>query len=231
MARKIAFVAGCFFFVVASAWAIFLFSIQRNPLEYFCFTADICLFACFLYLAYKIKRSIRERKEYEEAQAQYERELHESRERMAKERAPLNWKLATKDRTIERIRYCRKTFDFDYFGNFKNKCQSAPERRAFLLLLSKLSRTKKASFLSRGTFLVRGKSKRIYLILPCNFSNIMRLADGVMFCVVATGNVPVADQLLAQKLHLENDDFNFLGYAYQQARHDLPGDSGDLRTT
>ena len=86
------------------------------------------------------------------------------------------------------------------------------ELRAEALLLSWLSPSQRAQYLERGWFEVKTVTGR-YRIGP---GTIVRLEPrGSAYCTEATSPVPVADEMLANKLLLETDERRFLATAHR----------------
>jgi hypothetical protein len=87
------------------------------------------------------------------------------------------------------------------------------ELRAEALLLSWLSPFQRAQYLERGWFEVSTATGRRYRI---GRGPVVRLEPpGSAYCIEATSPVPVADELLANKLLLETDERRFLVTAHR----------------
>jgi hypothetical protein len=86
------------------------------------------------------------------------------------------------------------------------------ELRAEALLLGWLSPSQRAQYLERGWFEVKTATGR-YRIRP---RGVVRLEPpGSAYCIEATSPVPVADEMLANKLLLETDERRFLATAHR----------------
>lgn len=85
--------------------------------------------------------------------------------------------------------------------------RSAAKARATKLLVSHLSQTQRAEFLSNGTFRVNGPSGRRYHVVRGSYRNVSVFENGVetaSLCVHITAGVPDEDTMLMQKLMLED---------------------------
>jgi hypothetical protein len=85
--------------------------------------------------------------------------------------------------------------------------------RAEALLQAWLSPDQRAQYRSRRWFEVTTASGRRYRVLP---SGVVRLEPrGSAYCIEATSRVPIADEMLANKLLLETDERRFLATAHR----------------
>jgi hypothetical protein len=83
--------------------------------------------------------------------------------------------------------------------------------RAEALLLAWLTTDQRAQYLSRGRFEVTTAAGHRYRVCP---GGVVRLNPrGWAYCIEATSQVPVADEMLATKLLLETDECRFLATA------------------
>ena len=98
-------------------------------------------------------------------------------------------------------------------------------RRAEALLWAWLSPAQRRQYRRRGWFEVTTASGRRYRILR---GGVVRLDPrGSGFCIEATAPVPVADEMLANKLLLETNERRFLATAHRfPYRSLLPSDLG-----
>jgi len=86
-------------------------------------------------------------------------------------------------------------------------------RRAEALLVGWLSSDQRAQYRRRGWFEVRTAAGHRYGIWP---GRVVRLdVRGAGYCIEATTPVPVADEMLANKLLLETDEGRFLATAHR----------------
>ena len=86
-------------------------------------------------------------------------------------------------------------------------------RRAEALLWAWLSPAQRKQYRRRRRFEVTTASGRRYRILP---GGVVRLHPrGSAYCIEATSPVPVADEMLANKLLLETDERRFLATAHR----------------
>jgi hypothetical protein len=89
--------------------------------------------------------------------------------------------------------------------------------RAEALLLAWLSPSQRAQYLARGWFEVTIAAGRRYRVRP---GGVVRVEPrGSAYCVEATSPVPVADEMLANKLLLETDERRFLATAHRYPYH------------
>jgi hypothetical protein len=97
--------------------------------------------------------------------------------------------------------------------------------RAEALLWAWLSPAQRRQYRRRGWFEVTTASGRRYRVLP---RGVVRLDPrGSGYCIEATSPVPVADEMLANKLLLETDERRFLATAHRfPYRSLLPSDLG-----
>jgi hypothetical protein len=85
--------------------------------------------------------------------------------------------------------------------------------RAEALLWAWLSPAQRKQYRARRWFEVTTASGRRYRVLP---GGVVRLHPrGSAFCIEATSPVPVADEMLANKLLLETDERRFLATAHR----------------
>ena len=92
------------------------------------------------------------------------------------------------------------------------RCRRA-RLRAEALLWTWLSRAQRRQYRRRGWFEVTTASGRRYRILR---GGVVRLdPHGSGYCIEATSPVPVADEMLANKLLLETDERHFLATAHR----------------
>jgi len=85
--------------------------------------------------------------------------------------------------------------------------------RAEALLVAWLSPGQRAQYRSRGWFEVTTASGRRYRVVR---GGVVRLDPrGSAYCIEATSPVPVADEMLANKLLLETDERRFLATAHR----------------
>jgi hypothetical protein len=90
--------------------------------------------------------------------------------------------------------------------------QRRAELREEALLLGWLSPSQRAQYLERGWFEVRTVTGRYRI----GRGAIVRLEPrGSAYCIEATSPVPVADEMLANKLLLETDERRFLATAHR----------------
>jgi hypothetical protein len=86
-------------------------------------------------------------------------------------------------------------------------------RRAEALLWAWLSPDQRAQYRVSGRFDVTTAAGRHYRVCP---GGVVRLEPGgSAYCIEATSPVPVADELLANKLLLETDERRFLATAHR----------------
>lgn len=88
-----------------------------------------------------------------------------------------------------------------------------PSVRAERCLRAHLSPSQLEEYMIRGRFRVRGSLGTIYTILSGRTNNVIRHCGGNMYiacCSVPDLPVPLADQLLIQKLYLETNEPGFL---------------------
>ena len=91
--------------------------------------------------------------------------------------------------------------------------------RAEALLWAWLSPAQRQQYRARRWFEVTTTSGRRYRVLP---GGVVRLHPrGSGFCIEATSPVPVADEMLANKLLLETDERRFLATAHRFPYADL----------
>jgi hypothetical protein len=89
--------------------------------------------------------------------------------------------------------------------------------RAEALLLAWLSPSQRAQYLARGWFEVTTAAGRRYRVRP---GGVVRVEPGgSAYCIEATSPVPVADEMLANKLLLETDERRFLATAHRYPYH------------
>ena len=89
--------------------------------------------------------------------------------------------------------------------------------RAEALLLAWLSAEQRAQYLARGWFEVTTAAGRRYRVRP---GGVVRVEPGgSAYCIEATSPVPVADEMLANKLLLETDERRFLATAHRYPYH------------
>ena len=98
--------------------------------------------------------------------------------------------------------------------------------RACDLLLQFLDESQASQLMDRGDFVVRGKDGRRYLVTKRRHGNVWLLNDEDNavgnYCIVNEAELPVFDQMLGQKLLLENDIDLFLSTAnYSELREPL----------
>jgi hypothetical protein len=87
------------------------------------------------------------------------------------------------------------------------------QRRAEALLLGWLSPDQRVQYQTRGWFEVRTARGYRYRVLR---GGVIRLDPrGSAYCIEATSPVPVADEMLANKLLLETDERRFLATAHR----------------
>jgi hypothetical protein len=85
--------------------------------------------------------------------------------------------------------------------------------RAEALLLAWLSPDQRSQYRARGWFEVTTASGRRYRVLR---GGVVRLHPrGSGYCIEATSPVPIADEMLANKLLLETDERQFLATAHR----------------
>jgi hypothetical protein len=100
-------------------------------------------------------------------------------------------------------------------------------RRAEALLWTWLSPAQRSQYRRRRWFEVTTASGRRYRILR---GAVVRLPRGSGYCIEATSPVPVADEMLANKLLLETNERRFLATAhrfpYRSFAASLPSDLG-----
>ncbi len=87
----------------------------------------------------------------------------------------------------------------------------AAKRRARALFLSNLDAKQRRSWHVRRRFDLTVASGRRYTISRYQPFNVH--SSGAAFCVQVSGNIPVYDKLLAQKLLIESDEQRFLARA------------------
>lgn len=88
-----------------------------------------------------------------------------------------------------------------------------PSVRAERCLRAHLSPAQLEEYMARGRFRVRGSLGTIYTIMSGRTNNVIRHCGGNMYiacCSVPDLPVPLADQLLIQKLYLETNEPGFL---------------------
>jgi hypothetical protein len=85
--------------------------------------------------------------------------------------------------------------------------------RAEALLLAWLSPDQRAQYRSRGWFEVTTASGRRYRVMPSGVVRVEPRRSG--YCIEAVSPVPVADEMLANKLLLETDERRFLATAHR----------------
>jgi hypothetical protein len=111
-----------------------------------------------------------------------------------------------------------------YWGALVRRRQA--RRRAEALLWAWLSSAQRRQYRARRWFEVTTASGRRYRILR---GAVVRLGPrGSGYCIEATSPVPVADEMLANKLLLETDERRFLGTAHRfpYSYSSLPSDLG-----
>jgi hypothetical protein len=99
-------------------------------------------------------------------------------------------------------------------------------RRAEALLRAWLSPAQRRQYRARRCFEVTAASGRRYRVLR---GGVVRLGPrGSAYCIEATAPVPVADEMLANKLLLETDERRFLAtahrFSYRSFSSSLPSD-------
>ncbi len=96
-------------------------------------------------------------------------------------------------------------------------CRREAAQRAEALLVGWLSCDQLAQYRRRGWFEVHTAAGHRYGIWP---RRVVRLdARGAGYCIEATIPVPVADEMLANKLLLETDERRFLATAHRDCYH------------
>ncbi|HEV8650403.1 MAG TPA: hypothetical protein VG276_13580 [Actinomycetes bacterium] len=85
--------------------------------------------------------------------------------------------------------------------------------RAEALLLAWLSPDQRAQYRARGWFEVTTAAGHRYRV--CGGGVVRRDVRGAGFCIEAVSPVPVADEMLANKLLLETDERRFLATAHR----------------
>ena len=96
------------------------------------------------------------------------------------------------------------------------RLQEEAYERAKKLLVSVLSKEQREEYESHKHFTVQGKKNR-YLIQQGNAFNVIRLDDAgkkvEILCAVPKVSVPMPDIMLAQMLHIQNDEAAFIRVA------------------
>ena len=87
------------------------------------------------------------------------------------------------------------------------------EVRARQLLLRCLTSEQREDFERQGCFTVQVPGWGRFRVLPRTMFNVQDTESGIFYCAAPEGLLPLSDQLLAQKLVLENDPERFFRVA------------------
>ena len=101
--------------------------------------------------------------------------------------------------------------------DFSYKEDPSAQKKARALLISKLDDSQQKSFLDKGEFSVTAKDGNIYTIKTARSFNVIG-SDGTKYCG-QLNNIPIEDQMLAQKLLLEHEPEKFFKNANKQIQN------------
>lgn len=107
-----------------------------------------------------------------------------------------------------------------YLLVFKDRVRRKSTKKSLALLRANLTPSQRDEFDRSKSFTVQGSVGGTYILLHKRERNIIRMEEGLLgrvhgstYCVVATKSVPIADQMLAIKIALENDEYEVMRVA------------------